>query len=127
MAKSKPSFSAAEGLFTSSRKENTYDVSTDTSIIPKVPEMEETENAIASTSTRDMPASPSVKKERGRKPIQQERKSRITLTLYPSDYKDIQKIAYVERKSVSEIMTELILEYKKTHHSQLEQYDDIRK
>ena len=45
-------------------------------------------------------------KEEGR-----ELKKRISLSVLPSLYEDIQKIAYVQRKSTSEVVQEMMEEY----------------
>ncbi len=60
-------------------------------------------------------------KEEGR-----ELKKRISLSVLPSLYGDIQKIAYVQRKSVSELIEELMQAYRGDHLSQLDEYRKIK-
>ena len=45
---------------------------------------------------------------RGRPKEDRELKKRISLSVLPSVYEDIQKIAYVQRRSVSELIGELL-------------------
>ena len=58
---------------------------------------------------------------RGRPKENRELKKRISLSVLPSVYEGIQKIAYVERKSVSELMEEMMEEYQKRHRDKLEE------
>lgn len=58
---------------------------------------------------------------------QKEIKKRISLAVYPSSYSDLQKIAYVNRRSASDIITELIAEYVSNNIEKLEEYDRIKK
>ena len=50
---------------------------------------------------------------RGRPQEEPELKNRISLSVLPSVYEGIQKIAYVERKSVSELVEEMMEDYQK--------------
>ena len=45
---------------------------------------------------------------KGRPPVERETKKRVSLALYPSSYGALQKIAYVNRQSASDIVSELI-------------------
>ena len=54
-------------------------------------------------------------------------KKRYNLTLLPSVYEKIQQIAFVERKSASEIAGELFEAYIKEHESKLEEYENLKK
>lgn len=63
---------------------------------------------------------------RGRPKENRELKKRISLSVRPSVYEGIQKIAYVERKSVSELMEEMMEEYQKKHNDKLEEYEKLR-
>lgn len=88
----------------------------------------ESEGAETSDSTADQtqdtgPVKTSAK--RGRPKLTKINKKRISLAVYPDDYDDLQKIAYVNRQSVSDIITRLISEYVKAHASQLEEYDRL--
>ena len=49
---------------------------------------------------------------RGRPKENRELKKRISLSVLPSLYEDIQKIAYVQRKSTSEVIQEMMEEYR---------------
>ena len=61
-------------------------------------------------------------KEEGR-----ELKKRISLSVLPSLYEDIQKIAYVQRCSVSELIGELLEDYRAEHEAEIQGYRDIKK
>lgn len=61
-------------------------------------------------------------KEEGR-----ELKKRISLSVLPSVYEDIQKITYVQRRSVSELIGELMEEYRVEHEADIRGYEDIKK
>ena len=63
---------------------------------------------------------------RGRPKENRELKKRISLSVLPSVYEGIQKIAYVERKSVSELMEEMMEEYQKRHRDKLEGYGRLQ-
>lgn len=60
-------------------------------------------------------------KEEGR-----ELKKRISLSVRPSLYENIQKIAYVQRRSTSELFGELMDQYQGMHQDELDQYDKIK-
>ena len=49
---------------------------------------------------------------RGRPKEDRELKKRISLSVLPSLYEDIQKISYVQRRSISEILGGLLEEYR---------------
>ena len=61
-------------------------------------------------------------KEEGR-----ELKKRIRLSVLPSLYEDIQKIAYVQRRSVSELIGDLLEGYRAEHEAEIKGYGDLRK
>lgn len=61
-------------------------------------------------------------KEEGR-----ELKKRISLSVLPSLYEDIQKIAYVQRKSTSELVGDILEKYRWEHQDALREYEDIKK
>lgn len=61
-------------------------------------------------------------KEEGR-----ELKKRISLSVLPSLYEDIQKIAYVQRCSVSELIGELLEGYRAEHETEIQRYGDLKK
>ena len=63
---------------------------------------------------------------RGRPKEERELKNRISLSVQPSLYDDIQKIAYVQRKSVSEIICSLMEQYRNENQKDLEEYENVR-
>lgn len=63
---------------------------------------------------------------RGRPKEARELKKRISLSVQPSLYDDIQKIAYVQRKSVSEIICGLMEQYRNENQKDLEDYENVR-
>lgn len=54
-----------------------------------------------------------------------ETKKRISLAVFPSVYADLQKIAYVDRQSVSDVISALIAEYVEANKNKLKEYDKI--
>lgn len=64
---------------------------------------------------------------RGRPKEDRELKKRISLSVLPSLYDDIQKIAYVQRQSVSELMSAMMEEYRESHAADLAEYEDIQR
>lgn len=63
---------------------------------------------------------------KGRPKADRETKKRVSLALYPSSYSDLQKIAYVNRQSVSDIVSELIAEYVNANAAKLKEYEKIK-
>lgn len=63
---------------------------------------------------------------KGRPRVDRETKKRVSLALYPSSYGDLQKIAYVNRQSVSDIVSELIAEYVAANANKLKEYEKIK-
>ena len=55
-----------------------------------------------------------------------ETKKRVSLAVYPSTYSDLQKIAYVDRQSVSDIVSELIARYVEENFNKLKEYKKIK-
>ena len=51
----------------------------------------------------------------------------MSLSVLPSLYEDIQKIAYVERRSVSELLSDLMVQYRDQQKSVLSEYEKVRK
>lgn len=45
----------------------------------------------------------------------------------PSLYEDIQKIAYVERRSVSELLSDLMVQYRDHQKSAISEYEKVKK
>lgn len=69
----------------------------------------------------------SVVPGRGRPKENRELRKRVSLSVLPSLYEDIQKIAYVERRSVSELLSDLMLQYRDQQKSALSEYEKVRK
>ena len=61
-----------------------------------------------------------------RPPVERETKKRVSLALYPSSYGALQKIAYVNRQSASDIVSELIADYVAANAGKLKEYDKIK-
>ena len=55
-----------------------------------------------------------------------ETKKRVSLAVYPSTYSDLQKIAYVDRRSVSDIVSDLIASYVEENSNKLKEYEKIK-
>lgn len=51
----------------------------------------------------------------------------VSLSVLPSVYEDIQKIAYVQRRSVSELIGELLEGYRVEHKAEIQRYGEIEK
>ena len=76
----------------------------------------------------DAPATPSASTgSRGRPKENRELKKRISLSVLPSLYDDIQKIAYVQRWSVSELLSAMMKEYRESHAAELAEYDSLQR
>lgn len=63
---------------------------------------------------------------KGRSKMDRETKKRVSLSVYPSTYSDLQKIAYVNRQSVSDIVTELITKYIEDNRNKLKEYNELK-
>ena len=63
---------------------------------------------------------------RGRPKENRELKKRISLSVLPSLYEDIQKIAYMQRKSTSEAVQEMMEEYRQRNIRKLREYDQLQ-
>ena len=63
---------------------------------------------------------------RGRPKEDRELKRRISLSVLPSLYDDIQKIAYVQRRSVSELLSAMMEEYRGSHAAELAEYERVK-
>lgn len=59
-------------------------------------------------------------------PVRRETKKRISLAVYPSSYEDLQKIAFVNRRSASDIISELIAGYVSANADKLAEYAEIK-
>lgn len=56
-----------------------------------------------------------------------ERKKRISLSVRPSLYRDVQKIAYIQRRSVSQVVEELLEGYRDKNSGALEEYGKLKR
>ena len=54
-------------------------------------------------------------------------KKRVSLSVLPSLYEDIQKIAYVQRRSMSDVVAEQLAHYREKHKEELLEYEKIVK
>ena len=68
------------------------------------------------------PAPPAAASNRGRPKEGRETKKRVSLVLLPSLYEDIQKIAYVQHRSASQLVADALVQYRDAHHAELERY-----
>lgn len=76
----------------------------------------------------DMSAAPAASTgSRGRPKEDRELKKRISLSVLPSLYDDIQKIAYVQRRSTSELVALIMEEYRSEHEDDLAEYERLKK
>lgn len=65
--------------------------------------------------------------KKGRPKEDRETKKRVSLSVLPSLYEDIHKIAYVQRRSISEIISKMMEEYRSEHKIELDEYHKIKK
>ena len=76
----------------------------------------------------DAPAAPAASTgSRGRPKEDRELKKRSSLSVLPSLYDDIQKIAYVQRRSASELVALIMEEYRSKHEDDLAEYERLKK
>lgn len=92
----------------------------------KLEERESRRRSIVGGMIEAAPAAP-VAGNRGRPKADRELKKRISLSVLPSLYDDIQKIAYVQRRSVSELMSSMMEEYRSGHAAELAEYEKVNK
>ena len=62
---------------------------------------------------------------RGRPKEDREIKKRVSLSVLPSLYEDIQKIAYVQRRSISDLVGDLMEQFRAGHEEELAEYRKI--
>lgn len=79
---------------------------------------------VSEPATVPAPAPESTAK-RGRPKADRETKKRVSLAVMPSLYEDIQKIAYVQRRSISELVAQMMDEYKTAHVAELREYQEL--
>ena len=53
-------------------------------------------------------------------------KKRVSLSVMPSLYEDIQKIAYVQRRSISDVVGDLMEQFRAGHEEELAEYKKIK-
>ena len=70
------------------------------------------------------PAAASGRK--GRPKEDRETKKRVSLSVLPSLYEDIQKIAYVQRRSISDVVGDLMEQFRAGHEKELVEYRKIK-
>ena len=64
---------------------------------------------------------------KGRPKENREIKKRVSLSVLPSLYEDIQKIAYVQRRSTSDLVATLLEQYRGEHGQELDEYVCLKK
>ena len=64
--------------------------------------------------------------KKGRPVAERETKVRKSFAVLPSLYEDVQKIAFVKRTSISELLAELLREYVEQNKEALSEYDKIK-
>ena len=62
----------------------------------------------------------------GRPKENRETKKSVPFSVLPSLYEDIQKIAYVERRSFSEVVAKLLEQYREDHQAEISEYDRVK-
>lgn len=67
------------------------------------------------------------KAEKGRPVENREKRERKSLSILPSIYDNAAKIAYVDRTSISEIVSSLLEDYITQNQDKLTEYDRIKK
>ncbi len=82
-------------------------------------------SSVVGSMVDSAPAVASGKK--GRPKEDREKKKRVSLSVLPSLYEDIQKIAYVQRRSVSDIMSELMEGYRAENVMCISEFEVITK
>lgn len=93
----------------------------------KLQERESRRRSIVGGMIERTETAPPAAGNRGRPKEDRELKKRISLSVLPSLYNDIQKIAYVQRRSVSELMSAMMEEYRESHAAELAEYDSLQR
>lgn len=68
-----------------------------------------------------------AKVKKGRPKADREIKKRVSLAVLPSLYEDIQKIAYVQRRSASDLVAEVLGQYRGEHTREIAEYEAMTK
>lgn len=92
----------------------------------KLEERESRRRSIVGGMVEAAPTAPTTGSQ-GRPKANRELKKRISLSVLPSLYDDIQKIAYVQRRSVSELMSAMMEDFRSNHTSELEEYETLQR
>lgn len=82
-------------------------------------------SSVVGSMVDSAPAVASGKK--GRPKENRETKKRVSLSVLPSLYEDIQKIAYVQRRSISDVVGDLMEQFRAGHEEELAEYRKIVK
>lgn len=80
-------------------------------------------SSVVGSMVDSVPTAASGKK--GRPKEDRETKKRVSLSVLPSLYEDIQKIAYVQRRSISDLVAVLLEQYRDKHRSELAEYETL--
>ena len=92
----------------------------------KLEERESRRRSAVGKFVEQTPMAAASSDRRGRPKENRELKKRISLSVLPSLYEDIQKIAYMQRKSTSEAVQEMMEEYRKRNIRKLREYDQLK-
>jgi len=93
----------------------------------KLQERESRRRSIVGGMIERTETAPPAAGNRGRPKEDRELKKRISLSVLPSLYDDIQKIAYVQRRSASELVALIMEEYRSKHEDDLAEYERLKK
>ena len=83
--------------------------------------------SVVGSIIEQQPSGETMQRSTSRGRPKEDRELRVSLSVLPSLYEDIQKIAYVERRSVSELLSDLMLQYREQQKSALSEYEKVRK
>lgn len=92
----------------------------------KLEERESRRRSSVIGSMVDSSAGIAVNGKKGRPKENRELKKRVSLSVLPSLYEDIQKIAYVQRRSVSDVVGDLMEQFRAGHEEELTEYRKIK-
>lgn len=92
----------------------------------KLEERESRRRSSVIGSMVDNNAAVSASEKRGRPKEDRELKKRVSLSVLPSLYEDIQKIAYVQRRSISDVVGDLMEQFRAGHDEELAEYRKIK-
>ncbi len=92
----------------------------------KLEERESRRRSSVIGSMVDSSAGIAVNGKKGRPKENRELKKRVSLSVLPSLYEDIQKIAYVQRRSVSDVVGDLMEQFRAGHDEELAEYRKIK-